>query len=117
GGRGSWSYVISFFQAEGGIRDWSVTGVQTCALPIAATARGPGPWRVASPADAMLRGAWWRVFREPELDALEAQLRAGNQTIAQAVANFMAARAVIRQAQAQYFPTVTTSPSVITGRS
>src|SRR5262249_58981566 len=23
-----------FFQAEEGIRDWSVTGVQTCALPI-----------------------------------------------------------------------------------
>src|SRR5438093_6326053 len=33
------SFVISidfffFFQAEDGIRDWSVTGVQTCALPI-----------------------------------------------------------------------------------
>src|SRR3989339_695369 len=24
----------SYFQAEDGIRDWSVTGVQTCALPI-----------------------------------------------------------------------------------
>src|SRR5258706_1206337 len=28
--------VFFFFQAEGGIRDWSVTGVQTCALPISA---------------------------------------------------------------------------------
>src|SRR5262249_57030468 len=27
------SYLF-FFQAEDGIRDWSVTGVQTCALPI-----------------------------------------------------------------------------------
>src|SRR5262249_59823748 len=26
--------AIFFFQAEDGIRDWSVTGVQTCALPI-----------------------------------------------------------------------------------
>src|SRR5438046_8942836 len=26
--------VFFFFQAEDGIRDWSVTGVQTCALPI-----------------------------------------------------------------------------------
>src|ERR1019366_7368362 len=25
---------VTFFQAEDGIRDWSVTGVQTCALPI-----------------------------------------------------------------------------------
>ena len=27
-------YFVFFFQAEDGIRDWSVTGVQTCALPI-----------------------------------------------------------------------------------
>src|SRR5262249_59198706 len=26
--------IVFFFQAEDGIRDWSVTGVQTCALPI-----------------------------------------------------------------------------------
>src|SRR5262249_58674862 len=26
--------LFFFFQAEAGIRDWSVTGVQTCALPI-----------------------------------------------------------------------------------
>src|SRR5438093_12945078 len=32
-----------FFQAEDGIRDWSVTGVQTCALPI--SHRGPGRHR------------------------------------------------------------------------
>src|SRR5262249_57088666 len=31
-----WPSCVSFFffQAEDGIRDWSVTGVQTCALPI-----------------------------------------------------------------------------------
>src|SRR5262249_56190870 len=36
GGCGSWGVVgcFFFFQAEDGIRDWSVTGVQTCALPI-----------------------------------------------------------------------------------
>src|SRR5438046_8256918 len=28
------SVLFFFFQAEDGIRDWSVTGVQTCALPI-----------------------------------------------------------------------------------
>src|SRR5262249_57366227 len=38
---------VFFFQAEDGIRDWSVTGVQTCALPIfcgaAARTRRPAP--------------------------------------------------------------------------
>ena len=29
-------FCFFFFQAEDGIRDWSVTGVQTCALPISA---------------------------------------------------------------------------------
>src|SRR5438046_10608769 len=35
--RGSSSFF--FFQAEDGIRDWSVTGVQTCALPISTIKR------------------------------------------------------------------------------
>src|SRR5438093_6247866 len=32
-------YFFFFFQAEDGIRDWSVTGVQTCALPISTSRR------------------------------------------------------------------------------
>src|SRR5262249_56913069 len=33
-------YGVFFFQAEDGIRDWSVTGVQTCALPISVQSLG-----------------------------------------------------------------------------
>ena len=80
-------------------------------------ASGAGPWRPASPCDAMLRGAWWQIFREPELDALEAKIDLSNQTVAQSLANYMAARAQIRIASAQYFPTASVSPSVTTGRS
>src|SRR5437016_11279460 len=40
-----------FFQAEDGIRDWSVTGVQTCALPILSLtvvgSNAPANWPVA----------------------------------------------------------------------
>src|SRR5437764_11699744 len=36
-----------FFQAEDGIRDTSVTGVQTCALPICHPVRQQGPGNVA----------------------------------------------------------------------
>src|SRR5437016_10826218 len=36
--RSASSRAIFFFQAEDGIRDWSVTGVQTCALPISSLA-------------------------------------------------------------------------------
>src|SRR4030043_331216 len=34
--------VVIFFQAEDGIREVAVTGVQTCALPISGRADGPG---------------------------------------------------------------------------
>src|SRR3712207_9508030 len=34
--------VFFFFQAEDGIRDIGVTGVQTCALPISAGTNSPG---------------------------------------------------------------------------
>ena len=33
-GFGTYKVTNNFFQAEGGIRDIGVTGVQTCALPI-----------------------------------------------------------------------------------
>src|SRR5690606_40859590 len=39
-----------FFQAEDGIRDFHVTGVQTCALPISGW-RWPGPWWKPTAAD------------------------------------------------------------------
>jgi NodT family efflux transporter outer membrane factor (OMF) lipoprotein len=74
-------------------------------------------WKVASPSDHLLRGKWWQLFREPELNALEERVNLDNQTIKQSFETYMAARAQIREAQAGYFPTVTTSPSVTTSRS
>ncbi len=68
-------------------------------------------WKVAQPSDAMLRGKWWEIFKDPELNALEEQLNIDNQNIRQFFENFMAARAIVREARAQYFPTVGTVPS------
>src|SRR5258706_11848967 len=44
--------LFFFFQAEDGIRDWSVTGVQTCALPICAA---PVPLQAACESSAHSR--------------------------------------------------------------
>src|SRR5256886_10627335 len=41
-GRSRYYYCVFFFQAEDGIRDLTVTGVQTCALPISYRASRPG---------------------------------------------------------------------------
>src|SRR5258706_16117855 len=43
-----------FFQAEDGIRDWSVTGVQTCALPISVVTRGTRSHRPYRPTPQLL---------------------------------------------------------------
>src|SRR6202795_3408902 len=61
-------------------------------------------WKVAQPSDAMLRGKWWEMFNDPELNALEEQLNVDNQTIKQSFENFMQARALVREARSQYFP-------------
>ncbi len=74
-------------------------------------------WKVASPQDAMLRGNWWEGFNEPELNALEEQLNISNQNIKEYFQNYMAARAVIAEARAQYWPTVTANPSWNRSRS
>jgi NodT family efflux transporter outer membrane factor (OMF) lipoprotein len=68
-------------------------------------------WKVASPQDSMIRGNWWEVFGDPELNALEDQLNINNENLKEYFQNYMAARAVIAEARAQYWPTVTASPS------
>lgn len=72
-------------------------------------------WNVAQPADAKLRGKWWELFNEPELNALEEQLNINNQNIKEFFENFMAARAIVREARAQYYPTLSVGPGL--GRS
>src|SRR5580693_8953132 len=70
-----------------------------------------GLWAPAQPADTKLRGKWWEIFNDPELNALEDQLDINNQNIKQFFENFMEARAVVREARSQYFPTLSTAPS------
>jgi len=74
-------------------------------------------WTVAQPADARLRGKWWEIFNDPELNALEDQLDINNQNIKQYFENFMAARAIVREARSQFFPTLSVAPSVAHSRA
>lgn len=67
-------------------------------------------WKVASPQDAMIRGKWWEIFNDPELNSLEEQLNINNQNLKLYFENYMAARAQIAEARAQYWPTITLGP-------
>jgi NodT family efflux transporter outer membrane factor (OMF) lipoprotein len=74
-------------------------------------------WKVAQPQDAMLRGKWWKIYNDPELNALEDRLNIDNQNIKQFFQNFMEARTLIAQARSQLYPTVTTSPSYLRSKA
>jgi NodT family efflux transporter outer membrane factor (OMF) lipoprotein len=84
-------------------------------VPLATTFKHA--WKVASPSDAIPRGRWWTMFHDAELDALEARIDVNNQSIAQAIASYDAARAQVRAAIAGYFPTVTAAPSAMSFRT
>jgi len=73
---------------------------------------GPGvTWTPAQPRDETQRGAWWEIYQDPQLDALEAQVRISNQTIAAAEAEFHAARAAALSARSALFPVISTAPT------
>jgi len=70
-----------------------------------------GGWTVAQPQDAALRGKWWEIYNEPDLNALEDDLNVDNQNIREAFENFMEARSLVRETRSQLFPTLSVGPA------
>jgi len=69
-------------------------------------------WKPAQPSDAKLKGDWWTVFNDPQLNELEAQIEPANQTLKEADANFQAARAVVHQSRASEAPSISVGATV-----
>jgi NodT family efflux transporter outer membrane factor (OMF) lipoprotein len=72
----------------------------------------PAGWKGAQPDDAALRGNWWEKFGDAGLNALEARVSISNQNVLAAEAQFREARAAVKIAGADRFPTVAASPVV-----
>ena len=66
-----------------------------------------GDWKVAQPRDAVKRGKWWEIFGDAELNGLVAQIDISNQNVRLAEAQYQQARALVQQARAGLFPSVT----------
>lgn len=84
------------------------------ALELPASYREQGSaveWAVASPSDELPKGDWWAAFGDPELDALERQVSAANQTVAQAAAQYRAALELVPLARSAYLPSIQAVPS------
>jgi NodT family efflux transporter outer membrane factor (OMF) lipoprotein len=69
------------------------------------------PWRESAPKDAIPKGQWWTVFHDDDLNTLETQALASNQTLKVSIAHLEQARAVAAIQIATLFPTLSTAPS------
>ncbi len=75
-------------------------------------ARVTDGWKLATPNDDAIRGQWWRLFGDGDLDRLEEQADASNQTVVTALNNYWAAREVAMADLSQLFPFAGLNPSV-----
>jgi len=73
-------------------------------------------WKVAQPGDDKIRGKWWEIYNDRQLNALEEQVQISNQSIIAAEANYRAAAGLVVSAHANLFPTITASPSYTNSR-
>jgi NodT family efflux transporter outer membrane factor (OMF) lipoprotein len=79
--------------------------------PAPAAFKEQAGWKASEPRDEIDRGAWWSVYKDPVLNDLEKQIDISNQTLKQSEAAYRQSRAVVDQARASFFPTITGSGS------
>src|ERR1039458_2492490 len=73
---------------------------------------GNDQWKMATPSDGLLKGKWWEVFGDPELNRLEELVAVNNQNVKQAEAQFRQARALVAAPHANYYPTIGSTPAI-----
>jgi NodT family efflux transporter outer membrane factor (OMF) lipoprotein len=71
-----------------------------------------GTWKPAQPADDALRGKWWELYGDPQLNSLEDKVAVSNQTLKAAVEQYLSARDQVRVSRAAYYPSFSVGPSV-----
>ena len=74
-------------------------------------------WKQARPNDGAIKGAWWKIFDDPALNALEEQVSISNQNLRQAEALYRESREAVRIAHAAMSPSVSAGPSITESRS
>jgi NodT family efflux transporter outer membrane factor (OMF) lipoprotein len=73
---------------------------------------GNEQWKMATPSDELLKGNWWEIFGDPQLNRLEELVKVNNQNVKQAEAVYRQARAFVALDHAGYYPTIGSTPSI-----
>jgi NodT family efflux transporter outer membrane factor (OMF) lipoprotein len=89
-------------------------------VPVAPAFKEPPPesfkesdeWKRAHPDAEALRGNWWEMFGDAQLNTLEEQVTSSNQNLKMAEARFRQARTMVRYNRASEFPTIGVDPNI-----
>jgi NodT family efflux transporter outer membrane factor (OMF) lipoprotein len=73
---------------------------------------GNDQWKMATPSDTLMKGKWWEIFGDPELNKLEELVNIDNQNVKQAEAQFRQARAIVQANHANYYPIIGSTPAI-----
>jgi NodT family efflux transporter outer membrane factor (OMF) lipoprotein len=73
-------------------------------------------WKVAQPSADAVKGKWWEIYQDPQLNALEEKVDVSNQSLKAAEEQFVQARAAVRISRSFYYPTVTADPAIVRER-
>ncbi len=65
-----------------------------------------GAWQPANPSDGMLKGKWWEIYQDPQLNQLEERIATNNVELKQALETYLAARDQVGAARANLYPTL-----------
>src|ERR1039458_6106263 len=74
-------------------------------------------WKQAQPNDGQLKGKWWEIYNDPDLNALEEQVAIDNQNVLQAEAQYREAVAAVKIVRSGLYPTVSSAPSITESRT
>lgn len=112
------TYVQRASMMIGGVLSLAITGCmvgpkyQRPAAPAPPAFKEDAGWTSAQPADTLVRGKWWQVYNDQELNTLEEKINVSNQNLKAAFEAYQSAHAQVNIQRADLFPTLGVSPSV-----
>ena len=75
-----------------------------------------GAWQPANPSDGMLKGKWWQIYQDPQLNQLEDRIDSDNVQLRQQMELYLAAQSQVRAIRANLFPTLSAGPAISRSR-
>ena len=71
-----------------------------------------GGWQPANPSDGMLKGKWWEIYHDPQLNRLEERIDTNNVQLRQALETYLAARDQVAAIRANLYPALAAGPAI-----